>query len=198
MRRIDRRSTRQAVAAGYVQPGSARVPISVVLTWLVIATLLAGCVGANPSDVSAGGGSARAVAANLPADISIMVYQGSEELGGEEVNLSEVLARGKPVVLNMWAGLCPVCRLEMAHLEEAYAAYGGQVVILGLDIGPFIGLGDRDDALALLAELDVSYPAGTTDDAAIVKSYQVLKFSGPPHSSSSRPTERSFVAGPAR
>jgi len=110
----------------------------------------------------------------LPADIEISLYQGGDVLGSNTVTLSDLLDDGKPMVLNMWAGLCSACRLEMPHLENVYQEYANEVLILGLDIGPFVGLGDREDALALLDELDVTYPAGATDNIDVVKAYQVV------------------------
>jgi thiol-disulfide isomerase/thioredoxin len=132
----------------------------------LIAVLLSAC--------GSGGGEAKAISGKLPADIEISAYQGADLLGGDVVALSELLEGGTPVVLNMWAGLCPTCRLEMPHLEAAHRAYGDQVQIIGLDIGPFVGLGDKEDALKLLGDMGVTYPAGATDDAGVVKAYQVL------------------------
>ena len=44
-------------------------------------------------------------------DFRFSLYQGEEVLGAKELSLSDL--RGKPLVLNFWAGLCPPCRLEM-------------------------------------------------------------------------------------
>ena len=136
---------------------------------LAFLALLLGACGAGPASEEA-----TAISGNLPADIEISVYQGSDLLGGDEVALSELLAGGKPVVLSMWAGLCPTCRQEMPHLETAYHEYGDEVLILGLDIGAITGLGDREDGVALLNDLGVTYPAGATGSARVVKAYQVL------------------------
>jgi thiol-disulfide isomerase/thioredoxin len=111
---------------------------------------------------------------NEPADFEITVYQGEDVLGGPTVKLSEVLAQGKPVVLNMWAGLCPVCRIEMPVLQEAHVEYGDRVLILGVDLGPFTGLGTEDDARALIAELGITFPTGNTLDASVLQKYQVV------------------------
>jgi thiol-disulfide isomerase/thioredoxin len=83
-------------------------------------------------------------------DFQLSVYQGEDLLGGEEVKVSELLAQGKPVVLNMWTGLCPPCRVEMPDLQEVSEEYQGRVLLVGLDVGPFVGLGSRGDGRALL------------------------------------------------
>ena len=114
------------------------------------------------------------VPSELPGDFEIAVYQGEDVLGGPSVQFSEVLAQGKPVILNLWAGLCPICRAEMPHLQEAYNTYGDRLLLVGVDVGPFVGLGTKEDALALLNELGIMYPAGTTSDASVMRDYQVL------------------------
>jgi len=111
---------------------------------------------------------------DLAGDFEIDVYQGAEALGGQRVRFSELFAQGKPVVLNLWAGACPTCRAELPHLQSAYEKYGDQVIFIGVDIGPFVRLGDRDDALALLDQLDITYPAGATSDSSIMRDYKVL------------------------
>jgi len=95
-------------------------------------------------------------------------------LGGQEVAFSELLAQGKPVILNFWAGLCPPCRLEMPDFQKTYEEYGDQVLLVGVDIGAFTGLGNQEDGLALLRELNITYPAGTTANAEVVRAYQVV------------------------
>lgn len=112
--------------------------------------------------------------AQLAPNFQITVYQGQEELGGQTVELSDLLAQGKPVVLNFWAGLCPPCRLEMPDLQAVHDQYQGEVLLFGLDVGVFTGLGTQGDGLALLQELGITYPAGTTSDAEVVRSYQVI------------------------
>jgi thiol-disulfide isomerase/thioredoxin len=110
----------------------------------------------------------------LDSDLEIVVYQGEDILGGQTVRLSEILAQGKPVVLNMWAGLCPICRAEMPGLQRAYEKYEESVLIIGVDIGPFVGLGSEADARALLGELGITFPAGTTPDVSVLRDYQIL------------------------
>jgi cytochrome c biogenesis protein CcmG/thiol:disulfide interchange protein DsbE len=111
---------------------------------------------------------------DLAGDFTIAVYQGEDTLGGQEIQFSDLFAQGRPVVLNLWAGLCPICRNEMPELQEAYEEYGDRVLFVGVDIGQFVGLGDRDDALGLLEQLALTYPAGSTPDATIMRDYRVL------------------------
>jgi thiol-disulfide isomerase/thioredoxin len=115
-----------------------------------------------------------AAESRVPADFRVVLYQGQEELDGSEVQLSELLTAGKPVVLNMWAGLCPPCRLEMPDFQEVHNEFGDSIVLLGLDVGPFTSLGTREDAEALIEELGVTYPFGTTDDAGVVREYGLI------------------------
>ena len=107
-------------------------------------------------------------------DFQVTVYQGDEILGGKEINFSDLLAQKKPVVLNFWAGLCPPCRAEMPDLQVFYDEFKDQVYLIGIDIGPLTDLGSRDDGRALLEELKVTYPAGTTEDTSVVGKYEVL------------------------
>lgn len=111
---------------------------------------------------------------DLAADFEITVYQGSDRLGGETVQFSELLAQGVPVVLNFWAGLCPPCRVEMPDLQQVYEDFDSQFLLIGVDVGPFTALGTREDGQALLADLGVSYPAGTTFEAQVLTDYNVL------------------------
>lgn len=111
---------------------------------------------------------------DLPLDFQISVYQGQDVLGGEEVNFSEVVADGKPVVLNFWAGLCPPCRLEMPDLQEVHQDFGDQIVLVGVDVGTFTGLGDEQAGRALLQDVGVTYPTGTTANAEVMRAYEVI------------------------
>ena len=89
-------------------------------------------------------------------------YQGASELGGSNVQFSDVKlhASGKPIVLNFWGGSCPPCRAEMPGFQRVYERHEGEFLMLGLDVGPFLGLGTRNSALRLLDELGITYPAG--------------------------------------
>ena len=109
----------------------------------------------------------------LQMDFEIVVYHGVERLGGERVRFSEVLAQGKPVMVEFWAGLCPTCRRALPETQEAYRRYGDAVTFIGVDIGLYTGLGNEADARALYADLGLSFPAGFVPDPAVLQTYRV-------------------------
>jgi thiol-disulfide isomerase/thioredoxin len=111
----------------------------------------------------------------LEADFEIVAYQGADMLGGELVKFSEVLAQGKPVLLVMWAPLCPSCRVQMPVMEGVYDEYRDRVIFVGLDIGSFIGLGSEDEARAVLDDQGITFPAGGTPDIDVLRDYEVLR-----------------------
>jgi thiol-disulfide isomerase/thioredoxin len=128
-------------------------------------------VAPDTGDKSTGSSS---TALQLPADFAVTLYQGEEVFGAEEFDFSTSFSQGKPVVLNLWAGLCPPCRLEMPDFQEVYVEFGDEILMLGLDVGSFTNLGSSEDAQALIQELGVTYPVGTTNDAQVVRDYGLI------------------------
>ena len=171
---------------------SSRLAAAMPLLGVLVLLLAAAC---NRGGDDSGQGLA-AAAADLPrvGDFEIVAYQTGAGLTGERMQFSAVLDQGKPVVLNFWAGLCPPCRAEMPEFQEVYDEYQDRIVMLGIDLGPFTGLGSSDQGRALLNELGVSYPAGTTEDADVVARFQVL---GMPTTLFVTPTVESPPSGPA-
>ena len=108
----------------------------------------------------------------LAPDFSFNLYQGEDILGSETKQLSQL--RGTPVVLNFWARLCPPCWTEMPELQEFSEEFQDQIILLGIDIGQFTGLGPPRDASKLLDSMGITYPAGFTDDGDVVEKYKVL------------------------
>lgn len=107
-------------------------------------------------------------------DFDIEITQGAEGVVVGRRRFASLVGQGKPVVLNFWAGLCPPCRAEMPDLQRLHETYGERVTIVGLDVGPFVGLGTNEDGLRLLRQLGIAYVAGTTADADVVRAYGVV------------------------
>lgn len=62
-------------------------------------------------------------------------------------------AKGRPVVVNVWASWCGPCRVEAPLLQRAASRYQGEVVFLGVD--------SRDDlksAKAFIRRYRLTYP----------------------------------------
>ena len=112
-------------------------------------------------------------------DFVFSMYQGSTdqgngELQGNDIAFSRLFPADKPVVLNFWAGLCPPCRAEMPGFQAVYNQFHDEFTLLGVDIGPFMGLGSNGDARRLLDELGVSYPVAYAHDRTPVAEYGII------------------------
>jgi thiol-disulfide isomerase/thioredoxin len=141
---------------------------------IVATVLLTACGSALQSSTESDAAASSKLNGPQAADFELTVYHGADVLGGQQVSFSDVLGQGKPVVLNLWAGLCPACRLEMPDFEEASKEFGDDVLLIGLDVGPFTNLGTNEQGRQLAEALGVTYPTGTTTDASVIQAYQVL------------------------
>lgn len=62
--------------------------------------------------------------------------------------------RGDPVVLNFWASWCAPCREEMPLLQHVWLAHrNDDIKFIGVNI-----MDNKEDALAFLGKIGVSYP----------------------------------------
>ena len=107
------------------------------------------------------------------ADFPIIVSQGQDTLGGEQVGMASLVGE-QPVVLNFWAAECPPCRAELPEFQHFYEEYSDRLLVLGVDLGQFTGQGTPEQGRELLAELGVKFPAGYTEDSGVLPSYGVL------------------------
>lgn len=105
---------------------------------------------------------------------SIVAYSGVDELGGTEIVFHSLLGTGRPVILNFWAAQCPPCRAEMPWFQAAYDRHRGEVLLVGVDIGPFVGLGSNEQARVLLDELSITYPTARAVDDELMRRYGLL------------------------
>lgn len=109
----------------------------------------------------------------MGGDFKLVAYQGEAILGGHEPTFSNVFRQGKPVVLNFWAGNCPPCRVEMPGFQQVSTEFSGRVIFVGVDVGPFLGLGTHDDAVTLYRQLGIHYPLAYAVDASPLQLYHV-------------------------
>ena len=145
--------------AGQITGGKGRKLRFLIPLALVLAAALVACSSSS---------SAREPAPDFP----ITIFQGEEVVGGQEINLRDLVGE-RPIVLNFWAGLCPPCRAEMPGFQAVYEEFKGDFILLGLDVGPFMNLGSNRDARNLLQELGISYPTARAHDRSGISEYGV-------------------------
>jgi thiol-disulfide isomerase/thioredoxin len=114
------------------------------------------------------------VVLSIPRDFEIKLYQGQEMYSGATVPISTLFAEGKPVVVNFYAGLCPLCNVELPAMQAAYNKYNDQVKFVIVDIGPFVGLGSEQDGINMIANLGVTIPGGSISDLDVIRDYGVF------------------------
>lgn len=160
-----RMTTEGAIAVRLVDAIPRRQMLVTLSVLAVGPVLLAACGGASsqPPPASGSGGT-----------FSIVAYQGADVLGGQQSTFSTVLQVGRPVVLNFWAGLCPPCRAEMPGFQKVSTEFAGKVQFVGIDIGPFLGLGNHDDARRLYMELGIHYPLAYAVDDSPLRIYNIV------------------------
>lgn len=151
--------------------------LSLAAAFAVVAVIIGVLIVAQAEPAAERASTARNVDAADPqtADtFPIVAYRGADVLGAEELDFTELLGSGTPVVLNFWAGQCPPCRAEMPAFQDVYDRLGDDFLLVGVDIGPFIGLGSRQSAVDLLEELGITYPTAYALDARAVQDNNVL------------------------
>ena len=90
-------------------------------------------------------------------------------LTGETVRLSDF--RGKPVVLNFFAGWCSPCKKEAPYLQDAYEKKQGDTVFLGVTFQ------DTEASARYFAEQHgLTFPVLLDETEEIGKTYHVRSF----------------------
>jgi thiol-disulfide isomerase/thioredoxin len=108
-------------------------------------------------------------------DFVLNLYTESGEIAGDSVVFDELIASDdRPILLNFWASNCPPCRAEMPALELAWQEYGDKVLFIGVDVGPYVGLGSFDGGKDFVEELGITYPIGNTSNKSVITDWQIL------------------------
>ena len=107
---------------------------------------------------------AETVNANAAPDFTVT------DAEGNEVKLSDF--RGKGVVVNFWASWCGPCKMEMPHFQEAYEAYGEEIVFLMINMATAFG-DTREAAEAVLTEGGYTFPVYYDTSAECAYGYGV-------------------------
>ena len=111
-------------------------------------------------------------------DFTIQFYETHDSIPtigpGKVVSLAQIIQEtNRPIILNFWAGLCPPCRAEMPDFQSLWENHSEEYLIIGIDIGPFVLLGTREEGMDLVSEIGITYPVGTTYDSGIVRDYVI-------------------------
>ena len=89
----------------------------------------------------------------------------SVSFGGFGLNLVDF--HGEPVAVIFWAWLCPTSKIQMRELQAVHSQ-SSSINVLGVDIGPFLGLGSREDGGRVASELGITYPVGSALDGTLI------------------------------
>ena len=122
---------------------------------------------------------------NAP-DFDFSLYQGNKIIGLSDLSLSDL--RGRSVVINFWAGLCPPCIVELPDIQEFYDDMESQtkgvsmgsstgIILIGVDIGRATGLGSTQDAIDLLKDLNITYPTAYVSEKQqneVIINYRIM------------------------
>lgn len=104
-----------------------------------------------------------------PVSFSLPVLQaGSPAQAGDVRSVTMASLRGEPVVLNMWASYCSICKEETPAIEAVARRAGHAVRFVGIDTAD-----QRSTALAFLHRYGVTYLQLFDSSARVGSGYEV-------------------------
>lgn len=121
--------------------GTARL---VLVGWLLLSALLAGCGDATDTAASGGSDQGSAQTGDLPSaepDTQTLAFTATT-VSGEPFDGESL--QGKPAVLWFWAPWCPTCRGQIPMIGNLNKEYGDRV--------NFVGVGGLDDSTEAIAQ----------------------------------------------
>ena len=105
--------------------GIAGLALLIVIAWVAYNTL--GSKMRRNQDIT-GGAAVSGEEKQMAPDFAMT------DMGGNRVRLSDIIANGKPVVLNFWASWCPPCKMEMPEFNKVYLEMGGEIQFMMVDL----------------------------------------------------------------
>ncbi len=107
-------------------------------------------------------------------DFILNIYTGEKEAGSKSIAFNKLIAQEeRPILLNFWANNCPPCRAEMLGLEAAWKEYGDKVLFVGVDVGPYVGLGSYNGGRDLVEDFGITYVTGNTFNRSVITDWQI-------------------------
>ena len=107
-------------------------------------------------------------------DFVLNIYTGEGEIGSKSIAFDKLVANeNRPILLNFWANNCPPCRAEMIWLEAAWQEYGKKVLFVGVDVGPYVGLGTYNGGRDLVEDFGITYVTGNTFNRSVITDWQI-------------------------
>ena len=140
---------------------------------LLIAPVLAGCVGATPHSKAPPRSAQAAAFQGSPPVLTSLHDQADQLLAGGVSAFRARLAvlRGYPVVINKWASWCGPCQVEFPAFQQAAVKYGREVAFIGLDANDANG-----SAAAFLRRFPVSYPSYADPHSQIAGAFRAATY----------------------
>jgi cytochrome c biogenesis protein CcmG, thiol:disulfide interchange protein DsbE len=123
---------------------------------------------AEPTSIQQGGRAAPVVGATAP-DFSLTRLDGQGT-----VTLRQLLAGGKPLVLNAFASWCQPCKEETPDFVKLAKEYQGKVQFVGVNMTK--AETDAGDVNKFASEFHISYPVLMDTDGTFMNAYQVFAF----------------------